>query len=181
MKSTKLFVFIITALMLTVGSASAYAASAETDVTFGAGPVKISEIHVASFGQITLTGINQSARAAISDFTVTDPRGNAKGWSVQVSATRFKNGTNMLHDGALTLSGAKATVIGHSDEFDPSYIASPLTVTEMPKEYIVVPSAEGKGSYKFSDAELTLDIWPKEAMAGTYTATITFEVIPNLN
>lgn len=78
----------------------------------------------------------------IGDFIVTDPRGNAKGRNVQVSATRFKNSTSLFYDGALTLTDAIGAKITHSDDFDQSYIASGLMVTETPVDFIEVPQSQ---------------------------------------
>jgi hypothetical protein len=182
MKPSRIMTFIMAIMtVLAVCLPTAFAASGDTSVVFGGGPVSISGISVASFGQITLTCLNQTAQAAVGDFTITDARGNGKGWSVQVSATRFKNGTSMLHDGALTLSGTRGTAVGNSDNFDQSYIASPMTVTTTPAAYIVVPTSKGKGSYSFTGGNLSLDIWPSEVISGTYSSTVTFDVVPNVN
>lgn len=181
MKFTKTITTIFAAVaVMAMSVMTVFAAPGDTSVTFAAGPVSITGVSVTSFGQVTLNGLQQSAQAGVGDFTVTDARGNGKGWSVQVSATRFKNGTSQLHDGALTVSDATGTAVGRSDDFAQSYIASNMTVATTPAAYVVVPASKGKGSFKFSGTKLTLDIWPSEAMAGTYTSTVTFDVVPNV-
>lgn len=160
---------------------SVSAQTASTDVTLSGGPVKLSAISVDSFGSIELTGLKQTAQASISDFTVTDPRGNAKGWNLQVSATRLRNGENYLHDGALKISGTKGQAVGKSDAFDQSYIKNDFVITEVPGNFIIVPESKGKGTFLFTDSILSLEIWPSEAIAGTYTTTITFDVVHNVS
>ncbi|SDO10417.1 WxL domain-containing protein [Acetanaerobacterium elongatum] len=171
---------IVTVMVLTVVPMT-YAASTNTNVTIAQGPLTISPVTIESFGQVTLSGQDQTADATINDFTVTDARGNAKGWSVQVSATRFANGTSLLHDGALTLSGTNGAAVGHSDKFEQSYINNALTVTTVPSNYVVVPVSKGKGTFSFSGGKLTLELWPSEVIEGTYTSTVTIDTVANIS
>lgn len=153
----------------------------DVSITFGTGPVKISDIVIADFGTIGLTGKDQIAETTIEDFTITDPRGNGKGWNLQISATPVTNGTNRLHDGALSISGTKGAAVGMSDPFEQSYIKNTFIIKETPANYIIVPESKGKGTYIFSDARLSLEIWPREAYAGTYSTTITFDIVHNID
>lgn len=173
--------FVLAAAITLALIPAAFAASSNTNVTLKAGPFTISPITVGNFGQIILNGQDQTAQASISNFTVTDARGNSKGWSVQISATRFASGKNLLHDGALTISGTTGDAVGHSDSFEKSYIFNPTKITTVPSKYIVVPNSKGKGTFNFSGGILTLDIWPNEVLEGTYTSTVTIDVVANIN
>ncbi len=173
--------FLMVAALLAATMPAALAASINTNIAMKSGPLTISPVTIGNFGGVTLTGQDQTAQADVNNFTVTDARGNAKGWSVQVSATRFTNGTSTLHDGALTLSGATGAAVGHSDKFEANYITSPCTVTTVPSNYIVVPTSKGKGTYTFSGGKLTLEIWPNEVVEGTYTTTITIDAVANIS
>jgi hypothetical protein len=171
--------FVIIAILSSVNIA--YAATGETDITIKSGPVKMSPITIGSFGQVTLTGLEQTAQTSVSDFTITDARGNAKGWKLQVSATPFTNGTYTLHDGVLTITGTQGTTVGKSDPFEQSWIAPSYKITSVPGDYISVPMLNGKGTFAFSGTKLNMELWPSEVMAGTYTGTITFDVVHNVD
>jgi len=172
---------LVIALTISTMMPAAFAASVNTNLAIKPGSFSISPITIGSFGNLTLSGQDQIVQAVISDFTVTDARGNAKGWTVQVSATPFTNGTSALHEGALTISGAMGTSVGHSDTFDSSYIKNATTLTAVPSNYIVVPRSKGKGTFNFSGGKLELEIWPSEVVEGTYTSDITIDVVANID
>jgi hypothetical protein len=183
MKKTKIFV--MTAVMAAVMAISIMPAMASstgnTNVTLSAGQMSISRINVENFAQVTLNGAEQTTNACVGDFSVVDARGNAQGWSVMVSATRFRNGGSTMHDGAMTLTGTTGTASGKSDTFEQSYVKPSFTIKESPASYISVPQSKGKGTYNFTGGKLALEIWPSEATAGTYTSTVTFDVVPYVN
>lgn len=179
----KIILMFLLISMIVITGITIYAKDDGTDVniTFGGGAVKISDITINDFGFIELTGTDQIAETNISDFTITDPRGNGKGWILQISATPFSNGINQLHDGALSITETKGNAVGKSDPFNQSYINNPFTIREVPGNYIIVPESNGKGTYIFNDAKLSLEIWPSEVYAGTYSTTITFDMVQNIS
>jgi|AGTN01.2.fsa_nt_gi hypothetical protein len=183
MKKTKVFVIaIVMAAVMAVSAIPAMAAStSNTNVTLSAGQMSVSSITVENFAQVTLNGAVQTSNANVGSFTVVDARGNGQGWSLMVSATRFRNGGTTMHDGAMTLSGTTGTAVGKSDAFEQSYIKPSFVIRESPASYISVPQSKGKGTYNFAGGKLTLEIWPSEAISGTYTSTVTFDMVPYVN
>lgn len=69
----------------------------------------------------------------------------------------------------------------NSDRFDGDCsIANDISITSIPQNFVVAPESKGKGTYTVSGAKLMLDIWPKEALAGTYTSTLTIDLVTNV-
>lgn len=177
----KLISVLIAISILILSIIQVSAASANTQVNLIGGQVTLSPITIGSFGDVVLTGLDQTVQANIEDFTITDARGTGQGWTLQVSAIRFGIGTNKMRDGALKITGAKGAPVGKSDDFDQSYINDSFVITEVPGNFIVVPQSKGKGTFTFTDAKLNFEIWPKEAIGGTYSTTITFDLVHNIN
>ena len=180
MKKVKIIVItIVMAAVMAVSVMPAMAATTgNTNVTLSAGQMSISSVTVENFAQVTLNGAEQTTNANVGNFSVVDARCNAQGWSVMVSATRFRNGGSTMHDGAMTLSGTTGAAVGKSDTFEQTYIKSSFVIKESPASYVAVPQSKGKGTYNFTGGKLSLEIWPSEAIAGTYTSTVTFDVVP---
>lgn len=175
--------FILAAGIMLLSSTASLAVT--TTVEFKAGSFGFNTISVTPFNSgapIALTGADQTVSAAVNDFNVTDARGNNKGWILRISATQFSNGAgSVLHEGALAISDASVTVQGNSDRFDGDCsVVNDISITSIPQNFIVVPESKGKGTYTVSGAKLWLDIWPKEALAGTYTSTLTVDLVTNV-
>ncbi len=179
MKQYAKVISLVMLFMLLTGTA---AMAVTATVEFKPGPFNVGGITIDSFGDVSLTGQDQYIETTINDFQVVDARGNNKGWIVRVSATPFQDGSgNMLHEGALKISGLSVRSVGNSDIVDSSCkIADNISITSIPQNLIYMPESRGKGTYECSGARLTLEAWPKEVLAASYTATLTFELIPNV-
>jgi hypothetical protein len=177
-KYAKVISLVMLFMLLTATAAMAVTATVE----FKPGPFSMGSMTVNSFGDVNLTGQDQYIETTINDFQVVDARGNNKGWIVRVSATPFQDGSgNMLHEGALKISGLSVRSVGNSDVVDSScVIADNLSVTSIPQNLVYMPESRGKGTYEVSGTRLTLEAWPKEVLATSYTATLTFELITNV-
>lgn len=156
-----------------------------TSVGFAQGPFSVGDISISAFNNgndVVLTGQDMILETQIADFQITDARGNNKGWMVRVSATPFEDANgNRLHEGALKISNLTLTAVGKSDPVDVNYVTpGELSLTNMPKPLIQVPESKGKGTYKASGTKLSLEVWPSEVLATTYTSTLTFELITNI-
>jgi hypothetical protein len=160
--------------------------AATTTVQFQPGKFSTSTISIEPFNNgdpVQLTGSDQRIETTIDDFSIVDARGNNKGWILRISATPFDSGSGeTLHEGALTLSGAVVNAVGNSDRFDGDCtVKNDIALSGIPQNFIVVPVSQGKGTYTVSGAGLSLDVWPKEALAGTFTSTITFDLVTNVS
>lgn len=145
----------IATTMLSVGAVSASAADSTGDVQFTSGTLKVDMDNggtAMSFGShstdevgnvFQVVGANES-----HSFTVTDNRGNDKGWQLQVARTEFKNG-----DGnELTASELKFTNIAHSSPTNTvaeSLVtpATPVTITNAVISIMGAHAGEGTGTH----------------------------------
>lgn len=134
--------------------------------------------------------------ASDESFSVIDATGTNAGWHVSVSATTFTNGAHTLADsGTFSMTGSTAS---HSSTSQPTVtcetscvtptnsLSYPIAITTAPSSPLsvsVFSAALGTGSGSFviggSTAANPVGWWvriPGNALAGTYTSTITFDV-----
>jgi hypothetical protein len=174
--------------LLTAGVLAALApagvAHADTDVTVtgsGAAATITSPSFGASFTGVTLDGTRKTTSTSVGDWSVTDARGTGQGWQVKVSATTPSTGGGTPHtmpnatlvlgaptaaadDALMDPSGAPATAGG-------DILAGAVTVAD-------AESGEGMGKWDFTQgaSDLTLTV-PPDVYAGTYTTTLTVDLI----
>jgi hypothetical protein len=165
----------IFALTATVFSTTAFA---ESHTVITGTDASLSTISVDSFNNITLDGTTQDTTANINSFTVKDARGTGKGWSVTVSASPFTNGEKILSPNSLEIGAPTVEKLDsgssevHTIDTFGGYIdnESPLTM-------LTAKEHGGMGTFTIKPITMTLTLQPKEVYAGTYTSTITVQLI----
>lgn len=156
--------------------------SNNVDITVQAGEFSLTTSNIDSFGDITLEAAPQTYQTSFaSNFTVKDLRGSQAGWRLDVSASPFDDGDHQLPSGSLSLepisniervgtgSGALPTESMTSNE-----IIDNGTV-EIAKA--VAGSGMGVFDITFPSNALSLVVDATTAKAGTYTSTLTWNLV----
>ncbi|WKA58331.1 WxL domain-containing protein [Planococcus shenhongbingii] len=173
--------------LLTTGVASGAMASPvtkdiTTNITGTTNPV-FSEISATSFTTpFALNGKDQvMTGAAINGFTVTDARGTGAGWNVTVKASQFEDkvlGRTLTTD-ALSLSAPTVTkAVGALGSSDPRTITTAggnIGVTDI--RVLSAAKDGGMGTFDVSAMDLSVNVLPKDVLAGDYTSTVTVSIV----
>jgi hypothetical protein len=148
----------------------------------------------------TLNGLNQSlvdTIAADQQYTVNDATGTGAGWHVTTSATTFTNGTHTFPDaGTLVTNGSVSSITATtaptatcSGTCTPptnttTYPVAITTAATSPTSYLIYDTSAGTGVGQVviggSTQPNPVGWWvnvPASASAGSYTSTITMEII----
>ncbi len=147
----------------------------------------------------TLTGTDQSlvdTTPADQQYSVTDATGTGAGWHVTISATTFTNGGSTFPDaGSFSTNGStssisstaapSATCAGSCTLPDDSALAYPIAITTAaisptPVTIYDAKANTGLGSVVIGNTPNPVGWWvnvPGNAVAGSYTSTITMAVI----
>jgi hypothetical protein len=125
---------------------------------------------------VTLTGVDQTATFTIS-ITVTDaPSGNGLGWNVSAAATTPTSGANTLPPLQVTTVAAGACS-GGSCVNATNAIAWPVTLTAGGVK--IYNAAVGTGTRTTVLTPTVKISYPSNAIAGTYSSTLTVTGINN--
>lgn len=174
----------IAAIAVTVGllgSNTAFAVGSDTEaVVTGQQNVTISGFGAEKFETVDLDGTTQTTTSSLSDITLIDARGTGDGWSVNLKASKFTNGTakneilNTLSENSLALGEVTIEAIGDSSPGEEiATLGAGNLDTVSGVNILNAAINEGMGKYTVSVAPMTLTLLPKEAKAGTYTSTVT--------
>lgn len=148
----------------------------------------------------TLNGLNQSlvdTTAADQQYTVNDATGSGAGWHVTTSATTFTDGThNLPNSGTFSTNGSTSSVSATTAPTatctgtctlptnSTTYPVAITTAASTPTAVTIYDTAAGTGLGQVviggSTAANPVGWWaniPASTVAGTYTSTITMEVI----
>ena len=148
----------------------------------------------------TLVGLNQSlvdTSAADQQYTVNDATGSGAGWHVTTSATTFTSGSHTLpNSGTFSTNGSTTSVSATTAPSatctatctlptnSTTYPVAITTASSSPTPVTVYDTAAGTGLGQVviggSTAANPIGWWvniPASTVAGTYTSTITMEVI----
>jgi WxL domain surface cell wall-binding len=145
----------------------------------------------------TITGQNLSSvdtNAGDQGYVVNDATGSGDGWSVTASATTFTSGSNTLPAGSFVTNGSlssatastypTATCAADQTCTQPTNSVSsyPVTIGTSPTSIYQAAVSTGMGDFTIggSSAANPVGWWiniPSNAIAGTYTSTITLEVV----
>ena len=144
------------------------------------------------------TGLDQAVvdtNSADKQFTVTDNTGTGAGWHITVSATSLTRGTTALPgSGAIDFTGSTAflgsaaptaTCVGSCTlpTDNTTYPVAIITVPSAPTAYTVYDTATGTGKGTMTiggSAAHAIGWWvqlPASAYAGSYTSTVTLEIV----
>jgi hypothetical protein len=132
-----------------------------------------------AFTAVTLDGSNNTATGT-ADLTASDMTGNASGWNVQATSTRFTNAAGKtLPTTATTVTGATATVASGNCDLPTNAISYPLTLpagVTAPAAVKVYKAATNTGGGPLTlTFSFQLSI-PASAYSGNYTSTWTFTI-----
>ncbi len=151
--------------MLSLTSLSAFAATPTAAVT-GTANVTIGTLNVTT----------KATTFTVTDMILVDARGTGAGWSVNIEATHFTNATatnatlKTLQNGSLVLG--TVSIVAGADSTPVTNIAIGAETIDVAGgvKILNAPINEGMGTYTVRIAPMTLTL-PKQATAGTYTAT----------
>lgn len=167
----------IGAVGLTVASVllSPAVASAQEDTTttfaITAGVLSISAAGTANLGSVAAGA--QEVSGSLGNVTVTDERGSQAGWGAQVSSSSF----------SLAVESGDTTIAATEVDYAPGTVTPTGTVTATPadasgldtaKSVVAGTAARGNNTASWSPT-LTVTL-PSDALAGTYTGTVTTSV-----
>ena len=165
------FVALVLVLVLVTGGAAVYAAEGTIEITGGSLDVESTDV---SMDGITLDGTDHSGvEGSTGTWLATDRTGTGAGWHVTVVSTDFTNEAGKTIS-AESFDISVATIISGTGGTSPT----PVTSSQSLDTEVSILSAdvdEGMGQYAFSP-DFLLDV-PATTYAGTYTATITVDVV----
>ncbi len=159
-----------TAALLAGTIAPASAAEGDTTVTFA---LTGSTLSVSVSDNATLNGGNTGSEAVsgqLGQVTVTDRRGGTAVWSAKASTTKFTTGTGNPESTSVTYNGGAISTTG-------TIVIVPKgtqTLTATPTEVAAPTSVVGNNTAAWNPT-LTVNL-PSDAVAGTYTGTVTTSV-----
>lgn len=151
---------------------------AEATATVQGGSLSIQDnVGIAPFESILLDGSTQTETTSVDPFSVIDATGTGSGWNLNVKADPLTSEGGSLPAGSLRISGTSVTAQEGSSEANKITIgAGNIDSTEGVK-LLTASAGEGMGTFNIADTDLTLNIQPKDAMAGTYSSTVTFNLV----
>jgi hypothetical protein len=174
---------ILGATLIAPGGNQASANALGGDVAITGDSLAVDSITVGSFDAVVLNGKLQSTNATIDPFTVTDPSGTGTGWNVVMAATQFTDTSGKtLPQGSLTVAAPSIVIAEGAEGSSPvdNIVKSGGTIDSGTGFKILsAPADSGMGTYTVSFAEdaLNLKLLPKDVKAGTYTSTISVDII----
>jgi hypothetical protein len=167
-----------------IAPAGASAATDNTQITLAAGALTYTTPFSAeNFPNTSLTGVQQTVRASVNPWKVTDARGSLlNGWNVTVAASRFTDtvdNTKQLPAGSLALvnTPTTSTTLGNVS-LPPATPAVAAAIDGGTTQKLASAAvAQGLGEWTFTPVnaaggDLALTV-PPTAVAGTYVSTIT--------
>lgn len=161
-------------------------ATNDVDFTLEGGELSLANSEVVSFGTIKLSEQPKSYSTSFTDhFTVKDLTGNQLGYRVDVSATPFTDGKNILPKGTLSLKPVSAIEkVGTGTSTAPVSSLSSNQIIDNGKVTLVsAATGTGMGVYNltFPDNALSIAVDPTTAKidgaSSTYQSTITWDLI----
>lgn len=166
-------------VILAMMSTTVFAVNPAPDAVISGGTLEVTDLIIADFTPVTLDGTTQTTAAVVSDTTLTDSTGTGAGWNISLTASAFTNvGLDVLSLGSLELGTVSIAVqeIGSTDITN-IVISQGNIDTVSGVNILSAPLDEGMGTYTVSMTPMTLTLLPKEAMAGTYTSTVTVALV----
>ncbi|MFC3040746.1 WxL domain-containing protein [Virgibacillus xinjiangensis] len=155
---------------------SALAASQDVESTITGGTLSLDAPTIQTFSGVELNGAIQTSTASIDEFTVKDARGSGEGWKLSVSSTQLTNGTNTLPAGSLKITEPTLTAGEGSDDLSTVNVLSGAIDNESGVKLLSAETDGGMGTYTVSGSNLNINLQPKDAKAGTYSSTVTFNL-----
>lgn len=138
---------------------------------------------VSDFQPIVLSGSPTTTTATMSDFSVSDSRETAEGWSVTVAATQFRewngsgyvSGGRGLAAGSLSMPAPSVTAVDTQSP-PPVVTPGPYLIDGSSIKIASAATDTGQGTHAFGQSgPLTLTI-PASAYAATYRSEITLSL-----
>lgn len=186
------FSSVLTATLLALGGASAFAGTAsaattttsQTSATLTPGELSLDVVPQIVFdgtNHISTTQASYSS-TSVGDLAVSNP-GNLGGWSVTVTGTPFTNGTSALTTATLSLSNSSTEKYTSTTGATSAYFPTPADATitgtsalveSAPAATVANPVGVGQFTEAFADADATLSIPPTTVLPGTYASTLTW-------
>ncbi len=161
-----------------VGAQSTFAATTAGDTTTTAGSLTVTAPNAFSFGSFGLTGERIVKTATLTDLVVNDARGSGLGWNLKVSASALANGLKELSPGSLELTAAPSiSTVAGGDLLGVTAAAGILDNGGFIIANATADKGMGKFTFTFGENSLKLTMNPKETYAGTYTTTVTWDLL----
>ena len=108
----------------------------------------------------------------LGEVTVTDSRNTTVGWTVTAAQSPFMNGNQALPDDAVAAYDPGTITVDPADSIDATGIR--ITLTGNPQSVVTTSGETDSNTVEWDPSEsLTI---PEDAIAGTYTATLTHSV-----
>ncbi|MBK5211695.1 MAG: hypothetical protein JJE36_05210 [Coriobacteriia bacterium] len=125
----KLITMAVALAMLVMMPSAAFAAAPAPDAVITGGTLAITELGIANFTPVTLTGIEQTTTAVVADTELTDPTGLGDGWKVSLQASAFT--LDAAH--SILLTGGIASIVGTGTVEAPEFAAVLSSLGTLPQ------------------------------------------------
>lgn len=148
-------------------------------IVIGYGKLTMDQPNVGDFAPITLTGDLQTSDATISGFKITDGRGTGEGWKIMITATQFTDVTTnrTIPMDSVQITAPKITARGGSSDVNTLTVFSGTIDNPVGLKLISASKNGGMGKYDADTTPMTITLLPKNTFAGTYTSTLTFDIV----
>lgn len=163
---------------------AAHAADTNVGGTLTAGSLSNTAPAISPFSK-TLTGVTQTAYAAVGSWSITDATGSGDGYSVTVSATAPTVGGSSSAagtGGSITLTPSSATAAAGNPAATGPVAASAQTLGTTATTIQNAAAGTGQGEWDFAaDSGSTKNlavVIPGDAGAGPYSSSLTFTTAP---
>ncbi len=149
------------------------AGAVQASVTVQAGALTNTAQNVA-FGNVALTGADQTVNAAAAVWQAKDARGTGDGWNVTVASTNF-TGAGTIDVSSFKMRQPQAAIVTVGGNTAPnSLVTSFQSLGGTPLKVLQATGGSGMGTYDYTpDFQLTV---PASAPAGAYTANVTVSI-----
>lgn len=174
MTNRKLYIFISFLLMLLIP----YIAFAGK-VVIGHGKLTMDQPDIGDFSQITLTGDVQTTTATMEGFKITDGRGTGEGWNIMITATPFIDTATqrVIPENSVEITAPEITARGGASNINTITASSGTIDNPVGLKLLSAAPNGGMGKYDAGESQMKITLLPKTTFAGTYTSTLTFNII----
>lgn len=160
------------------------AQASQTAVVVAGGPLGLTTPAVNDSPVVILDGTARTAHAPIEAFSVTDARGNGRGWTLTAQATPFREwdgegyvpGGQALPAGSLSWRGFLVSADG-TDSQGPVVTPGPYTLDAGPVTLAEARAGTGMGRFTFSPAAALEIAVPAGAYARRYRSELSMTVL----
>jgi hypothetical protein len=148
-------------------------------IVIGHGKLTMDQPNMGDFLPITLTGDVQTTTSTMGAFNITDGRGTGEGWNIMITATPFTDTATQKIIPQNSIEITTPEIIARGGASDVSTITASSGTIDNPVglKFLSAAANGGMGKYDVGESQMKITLLPKSTFAGTYTSTLTFNII----